>query len=65
MYAARGNHPHSCQELLINGADVRMHNLNDDTAHNIAVENNSILGIIFEILFSNISNFLCFQLKPL
>lgn len=47
MFAARGNHPHSCQELLIHGADVRMHNLNDDTAHTIAAENNSILGKSF------------------
>jgi ankyrin repeat protein len=46
MYAARNNHPHSCQELLLHGADFRLHNLNGDTAHVIAVENNSTLGEI-------------------
>ncbi|CAH2003617.1 unnamed protein product [Acanthoscelides obtectus] len=44
MYAAKGNHPHTCQELLMNGAESSLVNLNDDTAHSIAVENNSILA---------------------
>lgn len=44
MYAARGNHPHTCQELLSHGADFSFVNLNDDTAHVIAVDNSSTLG---------------------
>lgn len=44
MYAARGNHPHTCQELLLHGADFAVVNFNDDTAHVIAIENNSNLG---------------------
>nr|CAH7746244.1 unnamed protein product [Callosobruchus chinensis] len=44
MYAAKGNHPHTCQELLLNGADCSLVNLNDDTAHTIAIDNNSILA---------------------
>ncbi|XP_023310505.1 DNA-binding protein RFXANK-like isoform X2 [Anoplophora glabripennis] len=44
MYAARGNHPHTCQELLSHGADFSFVNLNDDTAHVIAVDNSSTLA---------------------
>lgn len=73
MYAARGNHPHSCQELLLHGADFRLTNLNGDTAHVIAVDNNSTLGNykIKKIknlrLFSAqavITNFIISQLDP-
>ncbi|XP_044263447.1 ankyrin repeat family A protein 2 isoform X2 [Tribolium madens] len=58
MYAARGNHPHSCQELLLHGADFKLHNLNGDTAHVIAVENNSTLAQAV------ITNFIISQLDP-
>lgn len=44
MYAARGNHPHCCNELLLRDADVTMVNLNDDTAFNLSVDCNSTLG---------------------
>ncbi|KAG5888807.1 hypothetical protein JTB14_032720 [Gonioctena quinquepunctata] len=44
MYAAKGNHPHTCQELLLHGAEFSLMNLNDDTAHKIAVDNNSALA---------------------
>lgn len=44
MYAAKGNYPHTCQELLLHGADFSLMNLNDDTAYSIAVDYNSILG---------------------
>lgn len=44
MYAANGNHPHSCNELLLNGADVTVENLNDQTAFSLAVKNESSLG---------------------
>lgn len=44
MYAAKGNHPHCCNELLLRDADVTMVNLNDDTAYNLAVDNHSNLG---------------------
>lgn len=47
MYAARGNHPHCCNELLLRDADVTMVNLNDDTAYNLAVDCNSTLGKTF------------------
>lgn len=45
MFAAKGNHPHCCNELLLRNADVTMTNLNDDTAYSLAVDNNSNLGI--------------------
>ncbi|XP_064211478.1 ankyrin repeat family A protein 2 isoform X1 [Tribolium castaneum] len=61
MYAARGNHPHSCQELLLHGADFRLHNLNGDTAHVIAVENNSTLVVSAQAV---ITNFIISQLDP-
>lgn len=44
MYAARGNHPHCCNELLLRDADVTMVNLNDDTAFTLAVDNKGNLG---------------------
>lgn len=44
MYAAKGNHPHTCHELLARGADFSPVNLNDDTALTIAIENGSTLG---------------------
>lgn len=44
MYAAKGNHPHTCHELLVRGANFSLVNLNDDTALTIAVENCSTLG---------------------
>lgn len=44
MYAAFGNHPHCCNELLLRGADVTITNLNDDTAFSLACDNNSSLG---------------------
>lgn len=44
MYAAKENHPHTCQELLMNGANYSLVNLNDENAHSIAVDNNSTLG---------------------
>lgn len=44
MYAAYGNHPHCCNELLLRGADVTITNMNDDTAFSLACENNSNLG---------------------
>ncbi|KAJ8975739.1 hypothetical protein NQ317_016513 [Molorchus minor] len=47
MYAAKGNHPHTCQELLSHGADFTFVNLNDDTAHVIAIDNNTHLSSCF------------------
>ncbi|XP_023022439.1 uncharacterized protein isoform X2 [Leptinotarsa decemlineata] len=44
MYAAKGNHPHTCQELLQHGAKFALVNLNDDTAHKVAIDNNSTLA---------------------
>lgn len=49
MYAAKGNHAHTCQELLLNGANFKLENLNGDTAHVIAVENDSALGNFIDI----------------
>lgn len=49
MYAAKGNHPHCCNELLLREADVTMSNLNDDTAYTLAVDNKSTLGEFFII----------------
>lgn len=47
MYAAKANHPHCCNELLLRDADVTMVNLNDDTAFNLAVDHKSNLGECF------------------
>lgn len=44
MYAAYGDHPHSCNELLLRGADITMSNDAGDSAYSLAVENNSKLG---------------------
>lgn len=44
MYAAYGNHPHCCNELLLRGADVTATNMFDDTAFSLACDNNSNLG---------------------
>ncbi|CAG9821352.1 unnamed protein product [Phaedon cochleariae] len=57
MYAARGNHPHTCQELLSHGADYSLSNLNDDSAHQLAIENNSTLAQAV------IENFICSKLE--
>lgn len=44
MYAAKGNHPHTCQELLGQSANFALVNLDDDTALSIAVDSNSTSG---------------------
>lgn len=45
MYAASGNHPHCCYELLSNGADFTVSNYDNKTAYDLAVENGSSLGM--------------------
>lgn len=77
MYAAYGNHPHCCNELLLRGADVTATNMFDDTAFSLACDNNSNLGkvnsplsdmILIIILFSAqavIENCLLTLLSPL
>lgn len=47
MYAASGNHPHCCNDLLLHGADITIVNLNGSTAFDLAVDNNSTLGETF------------------
>lgn len=44
MFAAFGNHPHALNELLNNGGDITMTNLNDDSALSIAVKRSSKEG---------------------
>ncbi|GJQ66309.1 hypothetical protein Trydic_g4354 [Trypoxylus dichotomus] len=44
IYAASGNHPHCCNDLLLHGADITIANLNDDTAFDLAISNNSTLA---------------------
>lgn len=46
MYASKGNHPHTCHELLANGADFSLINLNNDTALTISIDNGSTLGTL-------------------
>ncbi|XP_056636003.1 DNA-binding protein RFXANK-like [Diorhabda sublineata] len=57
MYAAKGNHPHTCQELILNGINISLINLNEDSAHSIAVANNSTLAQTV------IENFLILQVE--
>lgn len=44
IYAAAGNHPHTCNELLVYRPDVTHSNEDGETAFTIAVRNNSYLG---------------------
>lgn len=44
MYAAAGNHPHTCHELLHYKPNIFLENENDDTAYSLAVQNNSSLA---------------------
>lgn len=44
MYAAYGNHPHCCNELLLRGADLTISNMYDETAYSLACDNNSNLA---------------------
>ena len=44
MFAAYGNHPHALNELLNNGGDLTLTNLNDDYALGIAVKRSSKEG---------------------
>lgn len=43
-YAAKGNHPHSCNELLLGGVNLGVSNINDETAFTIALRSNCNLG---------------------
>lgn len=44
MFAASGNHPHSCNELILNGADITMTNMNGETAYELATDNKATLS---------------------
>lgn len=44
MYAASANHPHCCNELLLNGADLSIQNHCDDSAYELAIDFKSNLG---------------------
>lgn len=44
MYAAAGNHPHTCNELLTLNLDLTESNEMGDTAYSLAVQNNSTLA---------------------
>lgn len=44
IYAAFGNHPHTCNELLLYRPDVTHSNEDGETAFTMAVKNNSCLG---------------------
>lgn len=54
MYAAKENHPHTCQELLLHGANFGLVNLDDDTALSIATENNSTSGLCCFLMVFNV-----------
>ncbi len=45
MFAAAGNHPHTCNELLCGGSNFATENEHGDTAYSLAVENNASLAI--------------------
>lgn len=53
MYAAHGDHPHSCNELLLRGADVTLQNHSGETAYSLAVENESKLGTFLRVLLNS------------
>lgn len=44
MFAAAGNHPHSCNELLAYKPNIFHLNENEDSAYGLAVRNNSNLA---------------------
>lgn len=44
MYAAAGNHPHTCNELLTCNIDITESNENGDTAYSLAAQNNATLS---------------------
>lgn len=44
MFAAAGNHPHTCHELLNYKPNIFATNENDDTAYSLAVQNNASLA---------------------
>ncbi|KAH8260376.1 hypothetical protein KR026_010402 [Drosophila bipectinata] len=44
MYAAAGNHPHTCNELLARDLDLSASNENGDTAYSLAVQNGAHLA---------------------
>lgn len=44
IYAAAGNHPHTCNELLAYRPDVTHSNEDGETAFTMAVRNSSSLG---------------------
>lgn len=44
MYAAAGNYPHTCNELLTFNPDIFQRNESDETAYSLAVKNSSNLA---------------------
>lgn len=44
MFAAAGNHPHTCHELLNYKPNIFVTNENEDTAYSLAVQNNASLA---------------------
>ncbi|KAH8329501.1 hypothetical protein KR074_012155 [Drosophila pseudoananassae] len=44
MYAAAGNHPHTCNELLARDLDLSASNENGETAYSLAVQNGAHLA---------------------
>lgn len=48
MYAAGGDYPYACYELLIKGADLTLTNECDQDAYGIAITNGSKLGMFLD-----------------
>lgn len=44
MYAAAGNHPHTCNEILTHKPSITHSNEDGDTAYILAIKNNSHLA---------------------
>lgn len=44
MFATAGNHPHTCNELLLYKPNLFHTNENNDTAYSLAIKNNSHLA---------------------
>jgi ankyrin repeat family A protein 2 len=47
MYSAAGNHPHTCNEILLYQPNITVTNEDGETAYSLAIENNAHLGKFF------------------
>ena len=53
IYAAHGDHPHVCYELLCKGADVTHRNAHELSALQVAISKKSLQGIFIKVINFN------------